>query len=66
MFRKCLFLFAALLLVAAVAGKPQVLVDGYGYYAAAAPAYVASAYSTPYAYTYPYAYAAYSYPLAYY
>ncbi|KPJ12056.1 hypothetical protein RR48_06426 [Papilio machaon] len=56
-------LFVAALFLASVSAKPQVLLDTYGYYAAA-PAYVAS-YSAPLAYSYPYAYA-YSYPYAYY
>nr|BAM18727.1 unknown secreted protein [Papilio xuthus] len=63
MYKLMTMLFVAALFLASVSAKPQVLLDTYGYYAAA-PAYVAS-YSAPLAYSYPYAYA-YSYPYAYY
>lgn len=58
-----MLVLAAVMLVSAMA-KPQVVVDPYSGYYAAAPAYVAS-YSAPLAYSYPYAYT-YSYPYAYY
>ncbi|XP_041988703.1 WW domain-binding protein 4 [Aricia agestis] len=61
-FNQILLVVAALLVVSPAVGKPQVLVDTYGYYSA--PAYVAT-YGTPLAYTYPYAYA-YAYPWGYY